>query len=83
MEQFILMVVSFGSFSFNGSMVFLVGGGGDEEEILWFVLLMFCVKEEEIEWKKMEVRERVQMWFGCVEEEIKCLVEICQVGEKI
>jgi len=44
------------------------------------VLSTFLAKEEEIERKKMEVRERVQAQLGRVEEETKRLAMIREVS---
>ncbi|KAL9236067.1 hypothetical protein vseg_010774 [Gypsophila vaccaria] len=61
-----------GSYSFNG------GGVGDvtDDDISKSALSTFRAKEEEIERKKMEVRERVQAQLGRVEEETKRLALI-------
>ncbi|XP_074311984.1 uncharacterized protein LOC141647614 [Silene latifolia] len=58
-----------GSFSFNG-------GDTTDEELSKSALSTFRAKEEEIERKKMEVRERVQAQLGRVEEETKRLALI-------
>ncbi|KAJ8750160.1 hypothetical protein K2173_014075 [Erythroxylum novogranatense] len=47
-----------------------------EEEISKSALAMFRAKEEEIEKKKLEVRDKVQAHIGRVEEETKRLAEI-------
>ncbi|KAF6148033.1 hypothetical protein GIB67_024208 [Kingdonia uniflora] len=47
-----------------------------EEEITKSALITFRAKEEEIEKKKLEVRERVRAQLGRVEEETKRLAEI-------
>ncbi|GAB2300690.1 hypothetical protein Dimus_034728 [Dionaea muscipula] len=62
-----------GSLSFNGS---LTASSGGDEEISKSALSAFRAKEEEIERKKMEVRERVQAQLGRVEEESKRLAMI-------
>jgi len=68
------MVSDSGSISFSG------GAGGDttdhEEELSKSALSNFRAKEEEIERRKMEVRERVQAQLGRVEEESKRLALI-------
>lgn len=51
-----------------------------EEEMTRSVLSAFRAKEEEIERKKMEVKERVQAHLGRVEEETKRLAEIREVS---
>eukprot|EP00262_Sarcandra_glabra_P003355 TRINITY_DN14029_c0_g1_i1.p1 TRINITY_DN14029_c0_g1~~TRINITY_DN14029_c0_g1_i1.p1 ORF type:complete len:173 (+),score=57.88 TRINITY_DN14029_c0_g1_i1:96-614(+) len=48
----------------------------DDEEISKSALTAFRAKEEQIERKKMEVREKVQAQLGRVEEETKRLAEI-------
>lgn len=50
-----------------------------EEEMTKTALCAFRAKEEEIEKKKAEVRERVQAQLGRVEEETKKLAEIREV----
>ncbi|WVZ02210.1 structural maintenance of chromosomes protein 1A [Vigna radiata var. radiata] len=47
-----------------------------EEEMSRSALAMFRAKEEEIERKKMEVRDKVHAYLGRVEEETKRLAEI-------
>ncbi|XP_031478486.1 uncharacterized protein LOC116249508 [Nymphaea colorata] len=49
---------------------------GDEDEASRSALTAFRAKEEQIERKKMEVKERVQAQLGRVEEETKRLAEI-------
>ena len=51
-----------------------------EEEMTKSALSAFRAKEEEIERKKAEVRERVQAQLGRVEEETKKLAEIREVS---
>lgn len=75
-EQQAMVANSAGSLSFNGSVASSVGGNGGDEEISRSVLSNFRAKEEEIERKKMEVRERVQAQLGRVEEETKRLATI-------
>lgn len=62
-----------GSLSFNGSM------STEEEEMSKSALSNFRAKEEEIEKKKLEVRERVQAQLGRIEEETKRLASIREV----
>lgn len=50
-----------------------------DEEMSKSVLSAFQAKEEEIEKKKMEVKQRVQLHLGRVEEETKRLAEIREV----
>lgn len=59
-----------GSLSFNGNMT------KEEEEMSKSALSTFRAKEEEIEKKKMEVKERVQAQLGRIEEETKRLANI-------
>ncbi|GMH09949.1 hypothetical protein Nepgr_011790 [Nepenthes gracilis] len=61
-----------GSLSFNGSVTTSSG----DEEISKSALSTFRAKEEEIERKKMEVRDKVQLLLGRVEEESKRLAMI-------
>ncbi|XP_074269008.1 uncharacterized protein LOC141592336 [Silene latifolia] len=58
-----------------GNMSFNIGDTTDEE-VSMSALSTFRAKEEEIERKKMEVRERVQAQLGRVEEETKRLALI-------
>lgn len=51
-----------------------------EEEMSRSALAMFRVKEEEIERKKFEVREKVQAQMGKVEEASKRLADIREVN---
>jgi len=51
-----------------------------EEEMSRSALAMFRAKEEEIERKKMEVRDKVHAYLGRVEEETKRLAEIREVS---
>lgn len=53
-----------------------------EEEMTRSALTAFRAKEEEIERKKAEVRERVQAQLGRVEEETKKLAEIREVSPR-
>lgn len=72
-------VANSGSLSFNSSIASTTGVGvgvGADEEITRSALSNFRAKEEEIEKKKMEVRERVQAQLGRVEEETKRLALI-------
>lgn len=76
-QQQATMVANSGSLSFNGSVASSgAGAGAGDEEISRSVLSTFRAKEEEIERKKMEVRERVQAQLGRVEEETKRLAMI-------
>ncbi|KAK2970576.1 hypothetical protein RJ640_030949 [Escallonia rubra] len=59
-----------GSLSFNGAMT------KDDEEMSKSALSTFRAKEEEIEKKKMEVKERVQLQLGRIEEETRRLANI-------
>ncbi|CAN0879904.1 hypothetical protein LINGRAHAP2_LOCUS13361 [Linum grandiflorum] len=65
-----LMVQTSGSLSFSSQM------SKEDEEMSRSVLSNFRAKEEEIERKKTEVRERVQAQLGRVEEETKRLALI-------
>lgn len=59
-----------GSLSFSGSM------SKEDEEMSKTALSTFRAKEEEIEKKKLEVRERVQAQLGRIEQETKRLANI-------
>lgn len=59
-----------GSLSFNGTMT------KEDEEMSKSALSTFRAKEEEIEKKKMEVKEKVQAQLGRIEEETKRLATI-------
>lgn len=59
-----------GSLSFNGSLT------KEDEEMSKSALSTFRAKEEEIEKKKMEVKEKVQAQLGRIEEETKRLATI-------
>ncbi|XP_057505980.1 uncharacterized protein LOC130789270 isoform X1 [Actinidia eriantha] len=59
-----------GSLSFSGTMT------KEDEEMSKSALSTFRAKEEEIEKKKLEVRERVQLQLGRIEEETKRLANI-------
>jgi len=59
-----------GTLSFNSNMT------KEEEEMSKSVLSTFRAKEDEIEKKKMEVKERVQAQLGRIEEETKRLANI-------
>lgn len=63
-------ILSSGSLSFNGSMT------KEDEEMSKSALTTFRAKEEEIEKKKLEIREKVQAQLGRVEEETKRLAAI-------
>lgn len=62
-----------GSLSFSGSM------SKEDEEMSKTALSTFRAKEEEIEKKKLEVRERVQAQLGRIEQETKRLANIREV----
>lgn len=62
-----------GSFSFNGTLT------KEDEEMSRSALSTFKAKEDEIEKRKMEVRERVQAQLGRVEEETRRLAIIREV----
>jgi len=59
-----------GSLSFNGSL------SKEDEEMSKSALSTFRAKEEEIEKKKLEVKEKVQAQLGRIEEETKRLATI-------
>lgn len=63
-----------GSLSFNGTLT------KEDEEMSRSALSTFKAKEEEIEKKKMEVKERVQAQLGRVEEETRRLAIIREVS---
>ncbi|XP_057484538.1 uncharacterized protein LOC130770913 [Actinidia eriantha] len=67
-----LRVKNSGILSYNGSPMI----DDKDEEMTMSALSAFRAKEEEIERKKMEVRERVQAQLGRAEEETKRLAEI-------
>ncbi|TYI44547.1 hypothetical protein ES332_A01G245400v1 [Gossypium tomentosum] len=69
-QQNQLMVQNSGSLSFSSHL------SKEDEEISKSALSTFRAKEEEIERKKMEVREKVQLQLGRVEEETKRLAVI-------
>lgn len=52
----------------------------EDEEMSKSALVTFRVKEEEIERKKLEVREKVQAQMGRVQEETRRLAEIREVS---
>ncbi|KAE8673047.1 growth-regulating factor 4-like [Hibiscus syriacus] len=60
----------------SGSLSFSSHLSKEDEEISKSALSTFRAKEEEIERKKMEVREKVQLQLGRVEEETKRLAMI-------
>lgn len=62
--------------SYNGSPV-----DDKEEEMTRSALAIFRVKEEEIERKKLEVRDKVQAQLGRAEEATKRLAEIREVSK--
>lgn len=66
----------------SGSLSFSSHLSKEDEEISKSALSTFRAKEEEIEKKKMEVREKVQLQLGRVEEETKRLAmirEVCSI----
>ncbi|PON42820.1 RAB6-interacting golgin [Parasponia andersonii] len=65
-----LMVQNSGSLSFNSNL------SREDEEMSRSALSTFRAKEEEIERKRMEVRDKVQAQLGRVEEETKRLATI-------
>ncbi|XP_020980310.1 uncharacterized protein LOC107493642 isoform X1 [Arachis duranensis] len=65
-----LVVQNSGSLSFSSQL------SKEDEEMSRSALSTFRAKEEEIERKKMEVREKVQLQLGRVEEETKRLATI-------
>eukprot|EP00257_Ricinus_communis_P012649 XP_002536212.2 ankyrin repeat domain-containing protein 30A [Ricinus communis] len=69
-QQNQLMVQTSGSLSFSSQM------SKEDEEMSRSALSTFRAKEEEIERKKLEVREKVQAQLGRVEEETKRLAMI-------
>ena len=71
-----LRVKNSGILSYNGSPMI----DDKDEEMTMSALSAFRAKEEEIERKKMEVRERVQAQLGRAEEETKRLAEIREVS---
>lgn len=62
-----------GSLSFNGTLT------KEDEEMSKSALSTFKAKEEEIEKKKLEVREKVQAQLGRIEEETRRLAIIREV----
>ncbi|GMP88583.1 hypothetical protein CsSME_00040513 [Camellia sinensis var. sinensis] len=74
-----LRVKNSGLISINGSPVM----EDREEEMTRSALSAFRAKEEEIERKTMEVKEKVQAQLGRVEEETKRLAEIREVSTSI
>ncbi|BFG38683.1 uncharacterized protein Pyn_21666 [Prunus yedoensis var. nudiflora] len=69
-QQQLVVQNSAGSLSFNSNL------SKEDEEMSRSALSTFRAKEEEIERKKMEVREKVQAQLGRVEEETKRLATI-------
>ncbi|KAI9122090.1 hypothetical protein K1719_006779 [Acacia pycnantha] len=76
-QQNQLVVQNSGSLSFSSQM------SKEDEEMSRSALSSFKAKEEEIERKKMEVRERVQAQLGRVEEETKRLALIREELESL
>jgi uncharacterized membrane protein len=75
------MVQNSGSLSFSSSNL-----SKEDEEMSRSALSAFRAKEEEIERKKMEVRDKVQAQLGRVEEETKRLAtirEVCRINFNI
>nr|XP_007162863.1 hypothetical protein PHAVU_001G187400g [Phaseolus vulgaris]ESW34857.1 hypothetical protein PHAVU_001G187400g [Phaseolus vulgaris] len=70
-----LVVQNSGSLSFSSHL------SKEDEEMSRSALSTFRAKEEEIERKKMEVREKVQLQLGRVEEETKRLATIREEKE--
>lgn len=70
LQQQLMVQNSSGSLSFNSNL------SKEDEEMSRSALSNFRAKEEEIERKKMEVREKVQAQLGRVEEETKRLATI-------
>jgi hypothetical protein len=68
-----LVVQNSGSLSFSSHL------SKEDEEMSKSALSTFRAKEEEIEKKKMEVRDKVQFQLGRVEEETKRLATIREV----
>ena len=68
-----LTIQNSGSLSFNSNL------SREDEEMSRSALSTFRAKEEEIERKRMEVREKVQAQLGRVEEETKRLATIREV----
>lgn len=73
LQQQLMVQNSSGSLSFNSNL------SKEDEEMSRSALSNFRAKEEEIERKKMEVREKVQAQLGRVEEETKRLATIREV----
>lgn len=68
-----------GIISYNGSPV----NDDKEEEMSRSAVALFRAKEEEIERKKSEVKDKVQAQLGRVEETTKRLAEIQEVSEEL
>ncbi|KAF7149036.1 hypothetical protein RHSIM_Rhsim03G0079200 [Rhododendron simsii] len=66
-----------GSLSFNGTL------SKEDEEMSKSALSTFRAKEEEIEKKKMEVKEKVQLQLGRIEEETRRLANIREELESL
>ncbi|KNA20858.1 hypothetical protein SOVF_048600 [Spinacia oleracea] len=71
-QQVLMKTKSSGTMSFMGSPT----TEDKDEDMSRSVLSAFQAKEEEIEKKKMEVKARVQLYLGRVEEETKRLADI-------
>ncbi len=70
-----LMVQNSGSLSFSSSNL-----SKEDEEMSRSALSAFRAKEEEIERKKMEVKEKLELQLGRAEEETRRLAQIWEVG---
>lgn len=68
-----------GIVSYNGSPV----NDDKEEEMSRSAVALFLAKEEEIERKKSEVKDKVQAQMGRVEETTKRLAEIQEVSDEL
>lgn len=75
-QQQMLRVKTTGSNNNRESPVSVNNEEKEEEEMSMSALVTFRVKEEQIERKKMEVREKMQAQLGRVEEETRRLSEI-------
>lgn len=54
----------------------------EDEETSRLAILTFQAREEEIERKKMEVKERVELQLGRAEEETRRLAQIWEVSSR-
>ncbi|TQD69568.1 hypothetical protein C1H46_044900 [Malus baccata] len=71
---------SLGSNSFAGSSGRLSTEENDDEEISRLAISAYQAREEEIERKKMEVKEKVEAQLGRAEEETRRLAQIWEVS---